>query len=164
MKKLLLIGLAALLLTGCAEKVVKTYKLAGEEDGFIYEVTSTVTAIKDEVIHESVKKNYTVSDFTDDEIAQYKEMLDESVACPYGAIDADGNYTIGCSKYIKINYTYDEATKTFMITEEFDFKSATKAKEDIVSEEAGGQYSENEYYSLEKFEEGYLADGYEIQE
>lgn len=163
MKKLLMIGLSALILTGCAAKVTKTYTISGEGDGYTYESVDTVTAQKDEVINEVVVTTYTVTEFTEEEVEEFKSVLDEEVTCPYGVADDNGAQTVGCSKYIKVSYTYDEATKTIVITEEFDFKSAAKAKEDIVSEEAGGSYSSNAYYSLKEFEADFISEGYELQ-
>lgn len=167
MKKLLVVGLALLLLTGCTEKTektVRTYTKSGEDSGDTYEITNTVTAIEDRVVYEKTVTKYTLTSISAERAETYKENLDETIACPYGVLDDEGKLTVGCSKYIKMSYTYDEETKTFVITEEFDYKAAAEAKEDIKSEEAGGYYDENAYYSLSKFEEDFLASGYEIQE
>ena len=163
MKKLLMIGLAALLLAGCtAKETVKVFEKTEEEPGYKYTYVETITAAKDAVVNEKIVSTITIEEPVDGEIDTFKLLLDAEAACPYGVLDADGNQTEGCSKFIDVEYTFDEATNTFTITENFRYKDAAKAKEDIISKEAGGSYSDDEYYSMEMFESDLLDAGYTL--
>lgn len=111
-----------------------------------------------QITHGEIITTLTIE--TDSEIELMKMVFEAEKACPYGSLDAEGNQTIGCSKYIDVDYTFDEATKTFTVTENFRYEEAAKAKEDIISEESGGSYSEDEYYSLEVFTSDLVGMGY----
>ena len=55
MKKLLMIGLAALLLAGCtAKETVKVFEKTEEEPGYKYTYVETITAAKDAVVKEKI--------------------------------------------------------------------------------------------------------------
>ncbi|MFV0552443.1 MAG: hypothetical protein ACK5L6_11080 [Anaerorhabdus sp.] len=165
MKKVLMITLTTLMLVGCTEKeVTKVFELTGEDAGLTYTYVETIKAVKDVVMHEKIVSTLVFEDQTTEEIEIFKEILEAEVACPYGVLDADGFQTVGCSKFIDVEYTFDEATSTFVITENLRYKDAAKAKEDVVSVEAGGSYSNDEYYSIEMFEKDFLDAGYTIIE
>ncbi len=162
MKKIVTVLLMVLALVGCTSKEVsKTFYYEQEADGYKFTHTETYKAIRDEITHGEIVSTITIDEPMEGELEFYEAILEEQKACPYGVLDGSDKM-IGCSKYITVDWTFDETTNTFKSTEELRFKDAATAKEDIYTEEAGGSYKENEYYSLEKFEEDLLAEGYTL--
>lgn len=165
MKKLLLIGLTALLLMGCsAKETSKSFTLTEELNGQTFTYVETYAAVKDRIVKGTLVTTIAIAEPEEGEIDFYKAILDEQKACPYGVEDSEGNITVGCSKYITFDWTFDEENNTFNVTEVINFKEADKNKEDVYSEEAGGSYNENEYYSMELFEKDLLDAGYTVVE
>lgn len=159
MKKICLALLALLLITGCSPKTTtKVFELTEEEEGYTYTYKHTYTAKDDVITLGTIETISEVLEPLEGEMEAYVEYLEEQAACPYGVLDDEGKQTLYCSKYIDMTRTLDGNKLTSVET--IRFEEAAKNKEDIYAEEAGGSYSDNEYYSMEMFTSDLLAEGY----
>ncbi|MEG0656989.1 hypothetical protein [Anaerorhabdus sp.] len=159
MKKLFVALMALVVLTGCGAKpVTKVFELTEEEPGYTYSYKHTYTAEDDFIVKGVIETTMTIEEPLDGEIETFIEYLQVEEACPYGVLDDEGKQTLYCSKYI--DFAWKQEGNSLTTIETIDFKGADKNKEDIYDAAAGGEYSEDEYYSMELFTSDLLAEGF----
>lgn len=167
-KKLLQIGLVSVLLVGCNSKgqnavAESVYTRASESQEFNMETVEILTSKGDVVMHEKVVTTYTFLDVSEEDISALKSDIDSEINCPFGTVDENGNKTIGCSEFITISYTEDEATNTMVITVDYNYEEASNAGKLVFPKEGSGYLEDGESRSLKEYADYLLRNGFKLK-